>query len=130
MEAAIATLKKRGYRITAARKALLQTLDTIECPHTIPELVVQTASNEVSVYRNINLFTKENLVEMIHTNDPLPRYIAAQGHHHHIACTKCPFVAHIPCTGITNQIRHETFASISHHEVTYYGICKNCCSSS
>lgn len=129
MDDAIAKLKKKKYRITPARKALLETLVQSLCPLTISALAKNTDSNEVSVYRNIELFAKENIVEAIHTNDSLPRYALAHGHHHHIACNNCSFVAHIPCEQQMTKPEHEAFAQISNHEVTYYGLCKNCSSS-
>jgi len=129
MEKALTHLRSKGYRITPARVALLQSLTESSTPHTIQELADRTDSNETSVYRNIELFSKEHLVEVINLNDSLPRYALSHQHHHHIACTHCDFIAHIPCSGtfIPKPI-HTTFDHITSHEVTYYGICKNCSS--
>ena len=126
MNAAIAQLRDRGYRITPARKALLSTLDEASCPLTIPELAARTASNEVSVYRNIELFTVENIVEVINTSDSLPRYALGHGHHHHIVCTHCRLIVHIPCSVELPTPTHELFTSIHSHEMTLYGVCTKC----
>jgi Fe2+ or Zn2+ uptake regulation protein len=127
MQNALTILKKRGYRITPARIALLHSLEESTTPFTIQELVQCTTGNETSVYRNIELFSKERLVEVITTADSLPRYALSHGHHHHIACTNCDFIAHTPCddTAATTP-SHPAFAKITNHEVTYYGICQNC----
>tara|TARA_B100000745_G_C20145291_1_gene392706 strand:+ start:1964 stop:2353 length:390 start_codon:yes stop_codon:yes gene_type:complete len=129
MEGAIAKLKNKGYRITLARKALLRTLYEAATPLTIPELAARTDSNEVSVYRNIELFTIENLVEIIHTTDSLPRYALSHGHHHHIVCTDCKRIVHVPCGPEVTIPTHNDFLLITDHEVTYYGLCNKCCPS-
>jgi len=126
MNAAIATLKEKGYRITPARKALLRTLYEASSPLTIPELAARTASNEVSVYRNIELFTVENIVESINTSDSLPRYALGHGHHHHIVCTHCRLIVHIPCSTELPTPTHEAFSRINSHEMTHYGVCSKC----
>ena len=126
MNAAIATLKEKGYRITPARKALLRTLYEASSPLTIPELAARTASNEVSVYRNIELFTVENIVESINTSDSLPRYALGHGHHHHIVCTHCRLIVHIPCSAELPTPVHELFSRITSHEMTHYGVCTKC----
>ena len=126
MENAIVKLRAKGYRITRARTALLETLSNASTPMTVPELASCTASNEVSVYRNIDLFTKEQIVEVINTTDSLPRYSLFHAHHHHIVCTQCNFVAHIPCHDHVPMPQHILFGHIPDHEVTYYGICKKC----
>jgi len=127
MKNALKLLRKKGYRITPARIALLNSLIQSDTPRTIQELVTCTPSNEVSVYRNIELFTNQRIIEVINLVDSLPRYALSHGHHHHIVCTCCDFIAHIPCNDTSLSIpNHTSFANITDHEVTYYGICKNC----
>ncbi|MFT5849350.1 MAG: Fe2+ or Zn2+ uptake regulation protein [Patiriisocius sp.] len=127
MQKALQALKKKGYRITLARMALLESLENSTTPHTIQELADRTSSNEASVYRNIELFSKEHLIETINLADSLPRYALSHGHHHHIACTNCDFIAHTPCdTAEPATPSHPAFTKITNHEVTYYGICQNC----
>jgi len=127
MKKALQILKKRGYRITPARIALLESLENSDTPSTVQELADCTSSNEVSVYRNIELFRKEYLIETINLSDSLPRYALSHGHHHHIACTNCDFIAHTPCDDTASDPPyHPAFAKVTSHEVTYYGICQNC----
>lgn len=129
MNTAINTLKENGHRVTAARIALLETLERSDTPLPIPELASRTVSNDVSVYRNIQLFLTLGLVEIIHTNHPLPHYARSHHHHHHIVCDTCGYIAHIACNDIPSP-EHASFGKINRHEVTFFGLCTTCAHSS
>lgn len=121
----IATLKERGYRITHARTAVVEALATQTRPHTIAEYVAHVQVDEATVYRTFELLLTEELVERIDVEGEA-RYALAHGHHHHIVCTGCGHTEHLPCSTPKPKLEKHSFASITDHAVTFYGLCKNC----
>lgn len=121
------TLKARGYRITPARTAIVDTLCGNHTPQTIQEVASAVTVDEVTVYRTISLLLKESLIEEIPLQGGDTRYALGHGHHHHLVCTTCNYIEHLPCTFTKLPApTSKQFARINHHEVTYYGTCKRC----
>lgn len=123
------TLSSRGYRITDARKSIVEILATQEQPITTQLLASLVSSDEASVYRTVRVLMSENFLEEVSISGETARYalMDGHGHHHHLVCTKCNFVSHIECNmhDIPKSVSKE-FKNISDHTVTYYGICKAC----
>lgn len=124
-------LAHRGYRITDARKDCVETLAVQKQPIAIQALARLVASDEASVYRTVALLVAEGFLEEISLQGEVPRYALldshAHTHHHHMVCTNCSFVAHVPCGFITLQEKMpQEFKKIFSHEVTLYGLCRKC----
>lgn len=120
-------LSDRGYRITVARKSVIDTLAHNHTPQTIQELVEKVDVDEVSVYRIIELLVAEGFVEEIALQQEKSRFALAHEHHHHVVCNNCGVIKHIPCEGAFFHAKKvNDFATIESHEVTLYGICKTC----
>ncbi len=124
----VAALKLHGLRLTTAREEILSTLNHLASPATILEIAEKTDVDTATVYRNVATLTKLGIIEEISTIGHPSRFALAHGHHHdHIACTECGKLVHITCTMPSAPLpSHEQFATIDHHEVTYYGLCTNC----
>lgn len=121
------TLSERGYRVTKARERIIAVLEEEHTPLSIKALAAQVSADEASVYRTVKLLVEEGLAEEIPVIQGKSQYALAHGHHHHVVCTECGLIAHVPCQSIP-ELDHvpENFAVINCHEVTYYGVCKNC----
>lgn len=120
-------LSERGYRITAARRELARTLAAARSPLTIQELANRTASDEASAYRFVRTLADEDLLEEIVVRGERPRYALRTHHHHHVVCTGCGFIAHVPCgTEPTPPRTVRGFTAITDHDVTFYGQCAKC----
>lgn len=121
-------LSDRKYRITAARTEIVSALAAHTSPITIQTLVNQVCADEASVYRTIALLVEEGLAEQVEVQDAATHYALASGHHHHLVCTNCDRIFHIPCTHppIPERARTGGFR-VTHHEVTFYGACTTCC---
>lgn len=120
------TLSTRGYRITDARKAVVDALARAKHPVTIQELAARVRADEVSVYRTIALLKDEELLEELFFGEEL-RYALFHEHHHHVVCRRCNYVVHIPCNDARRrQVNHPVFSEIDEHELTFYGTCKKC----
>lgn len=124
---ALKELSKRGYRITKARERIIAVLADEHSPLSIQALTAKVSVDEASVYRTVKLLLDEGLVEEIPVMQGRPQYALAHGHHHHVVCTECGLIEHVPCQSVPElKPVPENFAAIKCHEVTYYGVCKNC----
>lgn len=121
------TLSERGYRITDARRVLVNLLVNAAAPRTIQELTAASTHNESSVYRFITVLVDEGLVEEINAKGQKARYAPAFHHHHHAVCTSCGLVSHVPC--VAAPVVPDDFSALTEvvdHEVTFYGRCRTC----
>ncbi|MEX0918119.1 MAG: transcriptional repressor [Candidatus Paceibacterota bacterium] len=122
------TLQARGYRVTKTRRELCTELAKASHPLTIRELAELVNSDEASVYRFVHLLQKEDLVHEITTRGERPRFEFKNEHHHHVVCTGCGKVAHVPCA-YTPQVPKDSlsgFAEVNDHDLTFYGTCLAC----
>lgn len=127
MTETLGVLRERGYRVTKARERVVAVLASQDQPSTIQALARVVAADEASVYRTIETLRAEGLIEEIALPGEKPKFSLQHGHHHHIVCTDCGIVVHIPCHGIAVPLKvNAHFADIERHEVTYYGRCKAC----
>ncbi len=128
LETAYKKIQAHGLRLTDARKEILETVAKQKEPITIQDIAGRTDVDQATVYRNITTLTEIGVLEEITTAGHTPRYALAHDHHHdHLACQKCGLVVHIACTMPKAPLpHHPQFASISYHEVTYYGLCNAC----
>ncbi len=119
-------LTARGYRITKARTAVIEALATQSTPHTLVEFIEHLDSDETTLYRTMSMLVDEGIVEAIVVRDGETRFALAHGHHHHLVCSKCGLIEHLPCSTPAPTLKSHPFASVTSHEVTFYGICKPC----
>jgi len=123
----LTALREKGYRVTRVRKELITTLASLREPLTILELAEHVDADPVSVYRNIALLLKLGHIEEIAERGKDRRYALAGSHHHHIICTNCGYVTHIPCSDRQKfRVHHKHFSVIESHDVTFYGRCHSC----
>jgi len=121
-------LRERGYRITGARKEIVHALAQSKSPLTIQALAERVKADEASVYRTIDLLEKEGLTEQIEVQNDATHYALADEHHHHIVCTNCDRIFHVACSQPPHVPRaFQKRIYITHHEVTFYGVCTHCC---
>lgn len=121
------TLRDRGYRATSAREEIITVLAALKQPTTIQSLAAQVSTDEVSVYRTVELLQAEGLLEAIAVAGEKTKYSLTHGHHHHVVCTECGLVAHVPCDTVPTLTRlPKEFAAVDGHEVTYLGRCQQC----
>ncbi len=124
-------IQASGLRLTEARRAIIATLTSLPLPATIQEIAQHTDVDTATVYRNVATLREAGVLEEIALTGSPARFAISHGHHHdHLTCTTCHTIVHIPCS-LPKAVKpaHPTFAEITHHEVTYYGICKHCASS-
>lgn len=128
----LAILKDNNVSVTAARKAIFETLHKADEPLKNGEVARRTPNvDRASVYRTLELFSKLGITETIIRGwTPLTELAEPfKSHHHHIICERCGRVEEIENDTLEDVLglvasRHD-FA-LKKHVVELTGICKQC----
>ena len=115
-EAVIECLRNRHDHPTA--DALFQTLREED-----PKISLGT------VYRNLGLLVELGEIRKISIGDGCERYDYITEDHYHFICNHCGRIFDLDTKqieGIHNSVVNENIATIDSHELTFYGICKEC----
>lgn len=127
-------LRAAGYRVTAARRAILEALST-EGAHLTPSQIQESAQrrhafvNLASTYRNLILFTQLGLVRPLYIGNTQPCYIRNDQPHHHAICLSCHCVLEFSdCAAAETETMVETRYGFqaSSHLLEIYGLCRDC----
>ncbi len=130
-----ATLAGRGYRLTAARRAVLETLLSAGGHISADELfeLLRQAGSEVgrmTVYRTLDLLTELGLVRPIYQGTGAAHYIVLMdGHHHHLICTRCHAVIEVDSCVVSNierRVMGDNDFEVHGHLLEVFGICGAC----
>ena len=131
------TLRKRGYRLGAARRAVVETLGAQDCAVTASEIHVglRAGGREVgiaSVYRVLDILAEQNLVQKLDLGDGRAHYErvdVADDHHHHLVCNECgrvePF-ADDELEAALRRVEQDTGFAVASHDVLLRGACDDC----
>jgi len=129
-------LGRRGYRITAPRRAVMTALERAEAPLAAAELLRGAKAEYprlglVTVYRTLDLFQELGLVRRVHGDDGCHGYaLASPGHHHAIVCRGCGRAAEFAgCQELRHLIQRaedETGFRIDGHMLQLSGLCEEC----
>jgi len=125
MEKYLLKVKEQGYKITNARKQLINSLYKNKKPKTVKEifdLLGDKSINVSSVYRNLLLFKKVGIVFEEEFKKESYFYMSDR-HHHHIYCENCGYIECVPCKNIENSSSNFSFIN---HSIIFKGICKKC----
>lgn len=83
-----------------------------------------------TVYRNLERFAEQGLINRDVFNDGVVRYSLAMEHHgHYLVCTKCANKIKIddcPLTCLEQGLARDTGYEIEGHTLTIYGKCPDC----
>jgi len=119
MERYIKTIKEKGYRNTSSRRKILKILFTSSRPLTpknIKELIGEPSPDLSTIYRDLEVFQKAEIVNPIYT--PLGTFfeLKKKGHHGHLLCQNCQRLFCVPC-----PLKEE-----KPHQLLYWGKCEEC----
>jgi Fur family ferric uptake transcriptional regulator len=129
-----ARLRRRGRRMTAQRRAVLQALADLGCA--LDAEAIHTEARRihpglglVTVYRTLEAFVQDALAQQVHFGDGRVRYeLTEEGrHHHHAVCLGCGVVARLDECVIpqTAGIAVQNF-TVTAHRVELFGYCTRC----
>jgi len=131
----VGALAARGYRLTAARRIILETLAGSGGHLTadeLTELVRQrsVAIGRMTVYRTLDLLCDLGLIRPVYQGTGAAHYILMQdGHHHHLICIGCGRVVEFDECALDET--HERIAlrfgfEVKGHLLELYGLCADC----
>ncbi len=124
-----------GYRLTAARRAILAALLAAEGHVTADDLAesVHCAAPRVgrmTVYRTLDLLCDLGLLRPVYQGGGAAHYVLMQdGHHHHLVCSVCRQVIEFDdcALGELAEIVGRRFGfAVEGHLLEFYGRCSDC----
>lgn len=129
-------LKSRGFKMTKARRGIVETLCTRRLPIAVAELIAELAvrgikADKTTVYREIGFLQERGIVELVQFGDRVKRYeLKDEGHHHHLVCIECGNVVDVPLADDLHKaekaIEKNTGYSIDRHSLEFFGTCPEC----
>ncbi len=131
----LAQLNDNGYRLTKARRAVVQTVARSTRALT-PVEVYDSARKHyralglVSVYRTLEKLEELHLVQRVHQPQGCQAFIAAgQGHQHLLLCQSCGRVTFFEgddLKALIAAISNKTGYRIREHWLQLFGLCADC----
>jgi Fur family ferric uptake transcriptional regulator len=128
-------LQDNGYRLTAARRAIVDTVANSQ--RAITPLEVYDAARRhyrelglVSVYRTLEKLEQLGLVQRVHQHEGCQAFIAAtEKHQHLLLCRQCGRTTvfegdHLGA--LMRSISRKTGYLISEHWLQLFGLCEDC----
>lgn len=134
-----ADLKKKGYKLTPQRRAIIETIADNEGKHlTVEEIYDEVKVNcpEIglaTVYRTILLLEELSVVSKLNLNDGCSRYELVHGderhRHHHLVCNECSKLIEVEddlLDDLEASIEKQYGFTILDHSVKFFGRCSDC----
>lgn len=128
-------LQENGYRLTEARRAVVETVQKSTRALT-PVEVFDMARKKyrrlglVSVYRTLEKLEELNLVQRVHQPQGCQAFIAeSSGHEHLLLCQNCGQVTFFEgddLDTLINRISNKTGYLIHEHWLQLFGLCQAC----
>lgn len=135
METWLNVLQQNGYRLTGARKAVVETV--AESARALTPLEVYDTARAaypalglVSVYRTLEKLEELHLIQRVHQPQGCQAFISAsQGHQHLLLCQRCGRVTYFEgddLDGLISGISGKTGYKIRDHWLQLFGLCHEC----
>ncbi len=129
-------LKNKGYKFSNIRVKIMQYLQSSKTPLTPSEIIQKLLKdglkpNKTTVYRELEMLSKEQIVSELTLLDGKKRYEHSKlGHHHHLICNSCN---KIECVKIPEdleklqaKIEKQNSFKIQNHLLEFFGLCQKC----
>jgi Fe2+ or Zn2+ uptake regulation protein len=128
-------LRGNGYRVTAARRAVVNTV--FGSTHALTPADVYDAARKkyralglVTVYRTLEKLEELHLIQRVHQPMGCQAFISAGvGHQHLLLCRQCGLVEFFEgddLDALTKSIARKTGYQIQEHWLQLFGLCANC----
>ena len=129
------SLTKNGYRLTPARRAIINTLVESHGHITADDLAVLVRETtpqvgRMTVYRTLDLLCELGLIRPVFLGTGAGHYILLDGgSHHHLICNQCHRVIDFDRCGamdLAEQIGRQLNFQVQSHLLEVYGLCEEC----
>ncbi|MCX6012437.1 MAG: Fur family transcriptional regulator [Chloroflexi bacterium] len=127
-------LKEKGFKLTPQRRLIVDLIHQANVHITAEEIVsnVQTRMpgvNKSTIYRTLELLEETGCVYKSTLNHQFIYHHAAEGHHHHLQCSKCGRI--ISCSEniflpVEKVLRDKYGFRVDFRHVVLKGICDQC----
>jgi Fur family transcriptional regulator, ferric uptake regulator len=130
-------LARAGHHTGAARRAVLELLDSQTCALSAIEMedalrAGRRSVGRASIYRILDELERLRLVQKVEVGQAMARYEpvrAGAGHHHHLVCDSCGTV--IPFSDpelehAIEQLSDRVPMRVADHEIVLHGACDSC----
>ncbi len=130
----IATLEDSGFRLTAPRRRVADSIDGQADAFTAEDLCDSVPGvGRATVYRTIKLFVEAGALCKLAMPDGAPKYSLSKiGHHHHTVCVRCGKVGDFRDSTVERMLRSlvkEVDGQIVGHRMEVYVDCSDCSTS-
>lgn len=132
----LSDLRSKGFRVTAAREALIDFFMKDMSPHTVLEVIEAferkgLSVNKTTVYRELAFLQEQGIVKEVRLDSERAYYEFALGdHHHHVKCIECKdvFDVDVQLDVRTEEARISKQHSIKilEHSIEFFGVCSSC----
>ncbi len=129
-------LRGKGFRITSARKSIIDILSVKHDAVSLTELKKHLETRNVradrtTIYREILFLKQQGMICEIPIGQGKRRYkICEDGHHHHLICLRCNRVEEIVLKNTLapqeKEIARERGFQVLDHLLEFYGFCGDC----
>jgi Fur family ferric uptake transcriptional regulator len=129
------TVTKNGYRLTAARRAIIETLAVCAGHITADDLADKVREQapqvgRMTVYRTLDLLCELGAIRPIYQGTGAAHYILmTDGSHHHLICNRCHDVIefeHCTAGDLVQQLADRFNFQVSSHLLELHGLCAAC----
>ena len=126
---------RSGYRMTAARRAIIEELVSCGGHITADDLAVEVREaapnvGRMTVYRTLDLLCELGLIRPIFQGTGAAHYILlSEGSHHHFICNRCHRVIEFDsCQGgeLAQVLGQELNFQVQSHLFEIHGLCQEC----
>jgi Fur family ferric uptake transcriptional regulator len=143
VEAALGLLRAKHERVTRARQAIIEVLDSTDDHLTADEIVARAEASapgvhRATVYRALSTLGEVGLVTHTHVGNsatvyhlalPVPADSAGSAPHAHLQCTNCQAVIDFPVDALDSlisRVDRDVGFQIEPHHAALLGLCANC----
>ncbi len=128
------SLREKGFRMTEARRRILEVFLSEHGPHSVDEIYRKTAPgvgpDRVTVYRTVLTLEKVGFVKRCDLRDGIVRYEWAEDehHHHHVTCRNCRQTESLhECVpdALLHAVARMGYQNIT-HSLEFFGLCGSC----
>jgi len=87
------------------------------------------AADYSSVFRAVNAFEKQGLLDRLDLGDGKARFEVREDHHEHIRCESCGLIQEVPVCVLDDaaaQVQTLTGFQVKSHRVVFGGLCREC----
>lgn len=118
-------------KLTKKRQMVLNIIKNAEkplCAEDIYSILNNESINLSTIYRSLELFYTERLILKTVYDNKSYYHMNNFKHSHYMVCEKCGTMIPFDCMvhNLENHVLNQYGFKVSHHDLTFYGLCEKC----